>query len=102
MIYKLYDLRVTTCGDEKQFNCSHILGQGFEVRGENISFIEGTEYFSHYALASLMPFIAAKQRVTDSADWMFYEDSIACPDPLCGARFKIERISRSTYEYGDA
>lgn len=102
MKYKLYDLRILTSGNEKLFNCSHVLGSGIEVRGENFSFIEGTTQFSHYALAALMPFIAAKQRVADEADWMFYEDLIACPDPQCGARFKIERIGRSVYEYGDA
>ncbi len=102
MKYSLYDLRISTTGDEDIYNCTHVAGDGFEVRGENITFMNGTTHFSHYALATLLPFIAAKQRVCDEKDWMFYEDSIACPDPQCGARFKIERIGQSVYEYGDA
>ena len=99
MQYKLYDLEIVTAGDPKGFNCSHVVGQGLVVKGENISFKKGTTQFSHYALASLAPYIAAKQRVTDKDDWMFYEDEIRCPDPKCSAVFKFKRTGPITYKY---
>lgn len=102
MKYYLYDLKVTVVGDPSTYNCSHRLGEGLEVKGENFSFVEGTTFFSHYAFAALVPFIASKQRVSDKNDWMLYENTIACPDPQCGARFKIERLKQRVYEYGDA
>ncbi len=97
--YDLYDLEITTAGDPKTFNCSHVVGQGLIAEGENIRFKEGTEQFSHYALAALMPYIAAKQRTDDSSDWMYYETEIRCPDPKCGALFVFKRLAKKTYEY---
>lgn len=99
MKYQLYDLEVTTVGDPSTFNCSHIVGQGLLVRGENIMFKQNTQQFSHYALAGLMPFIAAKQRANQDTDFMFFESDIACLDPQCGARFRITRQGKKTYHY---
>ncbi len=99
MDYELFDLEITTVGDPATFNCSHRAGDGLLVRAENISFLPGTERFSHYALAVLMPFIAAKQRAEQTADWMYSEARIACPDPDCGARFEFKRLPKQTYTY---
>ncbi len=99
MKYQLFDLEIVTVGDPASFNCSHKVGEGLIVRGENISFKPGTESFSHYALAALLPFIAAKQRANAKNDWMSYETDIACPDPQCGARFRFKRLARTTYQY---
>jgi uncharacterized repeat protein (TIGR04076 family) len=101
MKYKLFDLKITTIGDKGTFNCSHIVGDGFFVCGEQIQFFEYTKQFSHYALATLLPYLAAKQRADDVNDWMYYESLIACPDPQCGALFSIERTERAEYEYGE-
>jgi uncharacterized repeat protein (TIGR04076 family) len=99
MKYTLFDLDITTIGDPTTFNCSHVVGDGFTVRGENLAFKTGTTQFSHYVLASLAPYLAAKQRTTDKADWMYFEDTISCPDPQCGALFAIKRTAAKTYEY---
>ena len=99
MKYQLFDLEIETIGDPATFNCSHRVGDGLIVTGENISFKPGTTCFSHYALASLLPYIAAKQRATSEDDWMSYETDIACPDPKCGARFRFKRLAESTYTY---
>lgn len=99
MKYILYDIEVTTVGDPKSFNCSHIAGEGFVARGENLYFNDGTVRFSHYALATLMPYIAAKQRCTNEDDWMYYESTIACPDPKCGAQFDLKRTKKQVYKY---
>ncbi len=47
-----------------------------------------------YALAALLPLLPAKQRPLDPYDWMSTDHVIACPVPLCGARFRISRIGR--------
>lgn len=99
MKYQLYDLEITTIGDPKAFNCSHKIGDGFIVRGENVFFKPGTKQFSHYTLATLIPYIAAKQRADQKEDWMTYETDIACPDPQCGGRFRFKRLKKVTYEY---
>lgn len=99
MQYTLYDLEIETVGDPKSFNCSHTLGDCLVVKGENISFKAGTKQFSHYALAALMPFIAAKQRAAQQDDWMYYETDIACPDPKCGAVFRFTRTGKTEYSY---
>jgi len=99
MKYDLYDLEIQTTGDPASFNCSHKAGDTLIIRGENLEFKPGTEAFSHYALATLIPYIAAKQRAQSETDWMYYESDIACPDPQCGARFRFKRIGKSTYSY---
>jgi uncharacterized repeat protein (TIGR04076 family) len=99
MKYYLFDLEIETVGDPKSFNCSHTVGDCLIVKGENISFKSGTEQFSHYALGSLLPYIAAKQRATQETDWMFFETDIACPDPQCGARFRFKRGVKKEYAY---
>lgn len=99
MEYQLYDLEITTVGEKKTFNCSHKTGDGLIVKGENISFKPGTKKFSHYVLAALMPYIAAKQRTSDKVDWMYSETDISCTDPKCGAVFRFKRIGRRSYEY---
>ena len=57
--------------------------------------------FSIYALAALLPILPAKQRKTDPADWMTTDAEIACPDPHCGARFKITRIGERDFNHDD-
>lgn len=99
MKYQLFDLEIITTGNPKTFNCSHVVGQGVRIEGENVRFLPGTSQFSHYALATLMPYIAAKQRATQNTDWMLYETDIACPDPQCGARFRITQKDKQFYEY---
>jgi uncharacterized repeat protein (TIGR04076 family) len=99
MKYNLYDLEIETIGDPATFNCSHKIGDTLLIKGENLSFKPGTKQFSHYALATLMPYIAAKQRVEQKSDWMFYETDIACPDPKCGAKFHIKQVGKHSYKY---
>ena len=99
MNYQLFDLDITTTGDPITFNCSHKVGDGLLVEGENIMFKPGTKQFSHYALASLTPYIAAKQRATQESDFMYFETEIACPDPKCGALFNFTRKTRKSYVY---
>lgn len=98
--FTLYDLRVETIAGDKPFVCSHELGAAFEVRGENLHF-ESDRPFSLYTLAALLPLLPAKQRPLNEFDWMATDHVIACPDPHCGARFKISRIGRQVFNRDD-
>ena len=94
LTFTLYDLKVEVIAGDKPFVCSHQLGDALEVRGENIIFLQPA--FSLYSLAALLPLLPAKQRPLNAADWMATDHIIACPDPHCGARFRISRIGKQT------
>ena len=97
--FTLYDLRVeVVLRPGGAFVCGHSEGEAFRVVGEDLVFEAGTT-FSFYALATLMPFLAAKQRPTDNNDWMTTDADIACPDPNCGALFRITRTGQSTFSH---
>jgi len=98
--FDLYDLRVEVVATERPFVCSHNAGDSFEVRGENLSLPPG-QSFSIYALAALLPLLPAKQRRTHPHDWMTTDAEIACPDPNCGARFRISRLGTRTFRHRD-
>lgn len=94
----LYDLKVEVIGSDKPMVCSHHEGDYFLVIGENLVFPE-TQAFSMYSLAALLPLLPAKQRALQENDWMLSDSVIACPDPNCGARFKITRIGRHKFKH---
>jgi len=98
--FTLYDLRVEVVAGEQPMVCNHAEGDYFELSGENLSFPPG-QTFPLYPLAALLPLLPAKQRETDPNDWMTTDMEIACPDPMCGARFRITRTGRSTFRHGD-
>lgn len=98
--FQLYDLRVEVIATERPMVCSHVAGAWFAVRGENLCF-DDTRAFSLYALAALLPLLPAKQRVTHENDWMTTDADIACPDPHCGARFRITRTGVRTFRHSE-
>lgn len=98
--FELYDLRVEVTGDPERMVCSHRVGDYFELSGENLTMPAG-QSFSVYALAALLPLLPAKQRMTDANDWMTTDAEVACPDPHCGARFRILRTGKSTFRHGE-
>lgn len=98
--FALFDLKVEVIGSEKPMVCSHKEGDYFLVIGENIVFPQTTS-FSMYSLASLLPLLPAKQRELHENDWMLSDSVIACPDPNCGARFKITRIGRRNFSHAE-
>lgn len=98
--FEIFDLRVEVVKGEKEFVCSHIEGQYFEVQGENLVFEEG-QRFSMYSLAAILPLLPAKQRPTHDNDWMTTDAKIACPDPNCGAQFKITRTYKRKFSHSE-
>ena len=98
--FELWDLRIEVVGNQEDMVCGHTVGDYFELSGENLSFPPG-QPFSIYALAALLPLLPAKQRMTAANDWMTTDAEVACPDPNCGARFRISRTGKSTFSHGD-
>jgi len=98
--FALYDLRVEVVATDRPMVCNHRPGDYFELSGENLSFPAG-QTFPLYPLAALLPILPAKQRMTDPADWMTTDTDIACPDPNCGARFRISRTGTTTFRHSD-
>ena len=98
--FELWDLKVEVVGDQSDMVCSHRRGDYFLVSGENLSFPDGVD-FSMYSLAAILPLLPAKQRMTADNDWMTTDAEIACPDPYCGARFRITRTGKSTFRHSE-
>jgi uncharacterized repeat protein (TIGR04076 family) len=96
----LYDLRVETVLDGRTPVCRHIEGEHFRVEGENLVFAEGQKV-SMYALVAVLPLLPAKQRMTDAQDWMSTDAEVACPDPHCGGRFRIQRENRRWFSHAE-
>lgn len=98
--FTLYDLRVEVIAGTAPMICNHKPGDYFELSGENLSFPPG-QTFPLYPLAALLPLLPAKQRETHPNDWMTSDTDIACPDPHCGAIFRISRTGSRTFRHGD-
>ena len=96
--FVLYDLKVETRKGRRPFVCSHRAGDSFLVVGENLLFPAGAT-FSMYSLSAHLPLLPAKQRPTHANDWMTTDTDIACPDPNCGALFRITRLGKRTFSH---
>jgi len=98
--FELWDLRVEVTGNQEDMVCNHVVGDFFELCGENLRF-PGDRPFSIYALAAILPLLPAKQRMTHANDWMTTDTEIACPDPNCGARFRVTRTGKTTFRHSE-
>ena len=99
--FELFDLRVEAVIPEgKPIYCGAKPGDYFELKGEMLSLPAG-QSFSIYSLASVLPFLAAKQRPTHANDWMTSDAEIACPDPNCASRLNIVRLGKRRFSHGE-
>ena len=96
--FSLYDLRVEWLEGDKPCWCGAKAGACFYLRGEHLEFPE-SQTWSIYTLATLLPLLPAKQRETSLNDWMSTDNLVACPDPNCGSRFRINRLGRRTFSH---
>ena len=83
------DSTCSTCGQP---------GDWFELHGEMLHLPPG-QGFSIYALAAVLPLLAAKQRATHRNDWMTSDAEVACPDPNCGSRLRIVRLGKRRFSH---
>ena len=100
--FELWDLRVEAiCPPGERIWCGAKPGDHFELRGEMLHLPAG-QGFSIYSLAAVLPLLAAKQRMSDPADWMSTDAEIACPDPNCPSRLRIIRTKRRRFSHSEA
>jgi uncharacterized repeat protein (TIGR04076 family) len=99
--FELYDLRVeVTAPEGGAIYCGAKPGDHFELRGEML-FLPPGQGISIYSVASVLPFLASKQRPTDAADWMTTDTEIACPDPNCTTRLRITRLGKRRFSHAE-
>lgn len=98
--FELFDLRVEVVAAGGEMVCNHREGDYFELSGEDLSLPPG-QTFPIYPLAALLPLLPAKQRTTHPNDWMTTDMEVACPDPLCGAVFRITRTGTRTFRHSE-
>jgi uncharacterized repeat protein (TIGR04076 family) len=98
--FALYDLRVeVTAPEGGKIFCGAKPGDYFELRGEMLH-LPPNQGFSIYSLAALLPLLPAKQRPTHPNDWMTSDAEVACPDPNCSTRFRIQRLGLRKFSHG--
>jgi uncharacterized repeat protein (TIGR04076 family) len=89
---RLYDLRVTVERIEGRSVCGLAVGDYFELTESSRVRIPAGKHFCLYALASVLPFLAAKQRRLPDEDWLEQDSLVTCPDPDERVVMRIERI----------
>lgn len=90
---RLYDLRVTVDRIEGRSVCGLSVGDYFELTESSRLRIPDGHHFCIYALGSVLPFLAAKQRQMPMDDWLEQDSLVACPDPDERVVLRIERIA---------
>jgi len=99
--FALYDLRVTVERIEGRSVCGLAVGDYFELTESSRLRIPAGRHFCVYALAAVLPLLAAKQRQMSAEDWLERDSLVACPDPDERLIMRIERLARRTLDSDD-
>lgn len=99
--FELYDLRITVERIEGRSVCGLNVGDYFELTESNRVRIPPGKHFCMYALSSVLPLLAAKQRQLAANDWLESDSLVACPDPDERLIMRIERIGKRTLNSDD-
>ena len=67
-------------------------GDYFDLVASNELRLPDGKHFCIYALAAVLPFLAAKQRQHPPGDWLEHDTEVCCPDPEERLMMRIERI----------
>ena len=100
-VTELYDLRVTVERIEGRSVCGLEVGDWFELTDSSRLRIPEGRHFCIYALQSVLPFLAAKQRALADGDWLAQDSLFACPDPDERVILRVERIGRTRLPTSD-
>ncbi len=92
--FALYDLRVTVEEIRGRSVCGMQVGDYFELTESSRLRIPTGKHFCIYALAAVLPLLAAKQRELSANDWLTSDSTVHCPDPDEGLVMRIERIGK--------
>lgn len=99
--FELYDLRVVVERIDGRSVCGMQVGDYFEVTDSNRLRIPAGKHFCLYALNSVLPLLAAKQRQLAQNDWLKSDSLVACPDPDERLIMRIERTVRRSLNRSD-
>jgi len=88
----LYDLRIIVERIEGRSVCGLQVGDYFEVTESSRLRIPEGRHFCMFAIAAVLPLLAAKERALPPGDWLEQESLVACPDPEERVIMRIERI----------
>ncbi len=94
--FELYDLRITVEKIEGPSVCGLSVGDYFDLTESNRLRIPPDKHFCIYALSSVLPLLAAKQRQLAVNDWLESDSLVACPDPDERLIMRITRIGKRT------
>ena len=97
----IYDLRVSVDRIEGRSVCGMAVGDHFDLTNSAHLTIPEGKRFCVYALASVLPFLAAKQRDLAAGDWLDQDSHFICPDPEERLVMKVERTGRRTMNSED-
>ena len=92
--FSLYDLRVTVEEIRGRSVCGMRVGDYFELTESSRLRIPAGKHFCVYALAAVLPLLAAKQRELSANDWLASDSTIHCPDPDEGLVMRIQRLEK--------
>ncbi len=101
MEFDLYDLRVTVTAIEGRSVCGLQVGDYFELTESCQLRLPPGKHFCIYALSSVLPLLAAKQRQMSANDWLERDSLVACPDPEERLIMTIERIGKRSLNSDD-
>ncbi|WP_329092480.1 TIGR04076 family protein [Streptosporangium sp. NBC_01469] len=98
---ELYDLRVVVDRIEGRSVCGMEVGDCFTLENSAHLRLPDGEHFCVYALASVLPFLAAKQRDLAEGDWLARDTLFSCPDPEERLVMRVERTRRRRMNSAD-
>ncbi len=97
----IYDLRVSVDRIEGRSVCGMAVGDHFDLTNSAHLTIPEGRHFCVYALASVLPFLAAKQRDLAAGDWLDQDSHFICPDPEERLVMKVERTGKRRMNSAD-
>jgi uncharacterized repeat protein (TIGR04076 family) len=99
--FELYDLAVVVEEIRGNCTCDMQVGDRFFLRRScHLTQPEGG-HFCIWALNSVLPLLAAKQRHNHPADWIETDSRVTCPDPACGLIMRIDRTGIDRLRHDD-
>jgi uncharacterized repeat protein (TIGR04076 family) len=97
----LFDLRVTVERIEGRSVCGLRVGDYFELVNSSQLRIPADRHFCVFALQSVIPLLAAKQRQLPADDWLETDSLVCCPDPDERLIMRIERTAQRLLDAGE-
>ncbi|OKI63388.1 TIGR04076 family protein [Micromonospora sp. CB01531] len=91
---EIFDLRCTVERIGGRSVCGMAVGDYFELEQSAHLRLPDGKHFCVYALAAVLPFLAAKQRSLPARDWLERDTLFCCPDPEERLVMRVERTRR--------